>query len=96
MLHAGATAMAEQISNRPKPQPAAPEWAIKLIGDPSDRLTIVAFADANGVTENTVRRWIREERITAYRLGGRIYLDRSSVERFLAGDRVGGPAALAV
>lgn len=67
-----------------KPRPTAPEWVLKLVGDPSDRLTVDAFAVASGVNDRTVRRWVREQRIKAHRLGGRIYLDRASVELFLA------------
>lgn len=45
-------------------------------GDP----TIQEAAAENGVHTNTVRRWIRQGRITAYRVGPRrIRIDRASL-----------------
>lgn len=49
-----------------------------------DYLTIPEAAEQLGVAESTIRRWIREERLQAYRLGDRrILLKRVDLDRLV-------------
>jgi excisionase family DNA binding protein len=53
------------------------------------RLNIKQAADFHGVDEKSIRRWIAQGRLTAYRVGPRlIRLDRDSVLNL--GNRIGG------
>lgn len=48
-----------------------------------EKLTAVQIASEMGVTPVTVRSWIRSGRLQGFRIGGRIYVWRSELERFL-------------
>jgi excisionase family DNA binding protein len=54
----------------------------------SKRLSVEHAAPILGVSPFTVRRWIRERRLTYHRVGRHIVLDRRDLEMFLRRCRV--------
>ncbi len=52
------------------------------------RLSVKEAAPILGVSVFTVRAWIRKRRLPFHRLGRRIVLDHSDLERFLVAHRV--------
>jgi excisionase family DNA binding protein len=54
----------------------------------SKRLSVEHGATILGVSEFTVRKWIRERRLAYHRVGRRIVLDRRDLETFLRRCRV--------
>jgi excisionase family DNA binding protein len=48
-----------------------------------DKLTPAQIAVEMGVTSVTVRNWIKSGRLQGFRIGGRVYVMRSEMERFL-------------
>jgi len=52
------------------------------------RLSVKEAAPILGVSVFTVRAWIRQRRLPFHRLGRRIVLDPSDLERFLGAHRV--------
>jgi excisionase family DNA binding protein len=50
-----------------------------------DAIRPAGAARLAGVTEATIRRWVREKRLTKYEDGlGRMYIDRREVQELLA------------
>ena len=57
---------------------------------PRDSLPLQEAADAYGVSSRSIRRYITDGRLTAYRIGPKmIRLDAEEVERQLLGNQVG-------
>ena len=54
---------------------------------PSEYLSTGDAARLAGVAAGTVRRWIREGRLTEHRAGRHVRIQRADVERLLAGTR---------
>jgi len=52
------------------------------------RLSVKEAAPILGVSVFTVRAWVRQRRLPFHRLGRRIVLDHSDLERFVAAHRV--------
>lgn len=68
------TAKAVSTTESASAQPSAP---------PQDLLTIretMAFARAS---ESSIRRWIRTKELPAYKVGGRVLIDRSDLVKFI-------------
>jgi excisionase family DNA binding protein len=53
--------------------------------DESELLTVSQAAEALGATSQTIRNWIRSDRLRAVRIGNRFLIARTEVER-LRGD----------
>jgi excisionase family DNA binding protein len=60
----------------------------ETVSSDSKRLSVARAAPILGVSSFTVRRWIRERRLSYHRVGRRIVLDRSDLEAFLRRCRV--------
>jgi excisionase family DNA binding protein len=56
-----------------------------VTGEP---LSIPAAAQLIGVSQHTLRAWVRNRQFAHYRLGRRIVIHRSDVETFLARHRI--------
>lgn len=54
---------------------------------PDEYLSTRGAAELAGVADGTIRRWIREGRLTGHRAGRVVRIKRADVERLLAGDR---------
>ena len=65
--------------------PTPPSWLAETVSAArGDRVSVVELATALGVHPWTVRRWIRDGRIEAIKIGGQRHITRKAVERFLA------------
>lgn len=55
-------------------------------------LTLREVAEAVKVSETTVRRWVRDGSLSAYKIGkrGQLRVKEEDLESFLEGQRVGG------
>lgn len=50
-----------------------------------DKLTPVEVAEEIGVTPVTVRNWIKTGKLPGMRVGGRLFIRRDDLDRFLSG-----------
>jgi excisionase family DNA binding protein len=65
--------------------PTPPSWLIETVAAVrGDRVSVVELATALDVHPWTVRRWIREGRLEAVKVGNQRRITRKAVERFLA------------
>lgn len=67
----------------PKPSTVAARHSIQSSASPEQLLTIkeaMAFAK---VSDATIRRWIRSKQLQAYRVGGRVRIDKADLIKFL-------------
>ncbi|MGH2354891.1 MAG: helix-turn-helix domain-containing protein [Chloroflexota bacterium] len=49
----------------------------------NDLLTTTEAGNVFGVTGQTIKNWVRDERLAGYRIGGRIMLPRRAVEEYV-------------
>jgi excisionase family DNA binding protein len=65
--------------------PTPPSWLAETVAAVrGDRVSVVELATAIGRHPWTVRRWIRDGKLTTVRFGNKRWVTRDSVEKFLA------------
>jgi len=83
-----ASALAEELRRQGREEPAR---AVKALAAAArrdalpklDLLTTTEVGQFFGVTAQTIKNWVRDKRITGYRVGGRILLPREAVLEYV-------------
>jgi excisionase family DNA binding protein len=67
----------------PKPSTVAAPNSIQSSSSPEQLLTIKEAMDFAKVSDATIRRWIRNKQLQAYRVGGQVRIDEADLVKFL-------------